>query len=72
MSERVNVASAGPFIFLNTGMIALQIFDIVWMLISLSMSAALCKTHPELSGWQNVSRSMAWPITLYEVKAGLI
>lgn len=55
---------------LNSPMELLQIFDGVWFLVAFAMSAALTKSHPDLAGWGNVSRSIAWPVTLLEVQRG--
>lgn len=47
-----------------------EILVILWYIVAFAMSAALTKCHPEISGWGNVSRSMAWPVTIYEIKTG--
>jgi CRISPR/Cas system-associated protein Cas7 (RAMP superfamily) len=44
----------------------------LYLCAALAMSAALTKTYPEFAGWGNVSRSMAWPVTIYEIYAGLM
>lgn len=51
-------------------MFILQSLIAIWFTASLAMSAALTKHYPQLAGWGNVSRSIAWPITLLEVYWG--
>ena len=43
-----------------------------WFIVAFAMSAALTKHYPEFAGWGNVSRSIAWPVTIYEVATGII
>jgi hypothetical protein len=48
----------------------LELFTLFWGIVSLGMSAALTVHYPQYAGWDNVSRSIAWPITLYELLSG--
>ena len=45
---------------------------IYWFIIAFAMSGALAVKCPRFSGWDNVSRSIAWPITLYEITLNMI
>lgn len=51
-------------------MFILQCLLSIWFFAALAMSAALTKHYPGIAGWGNVSRSIAWPVTLYEVHLG--
>lgn len=50
----------------------LEIITVAYSLAAFGMSAALTKTYPQYAGWRNVTRSIAWPVTLYEVYADLM
>lgn len=43
-----------------------------WMTAALGMSLALTKHYPDMGGWDNISRAVAWPVTLWEVNQGLL
>lgn len=34
------------------------------------MAVALAQFYPNYRGWQRLSRSLAWPVTLYELISG--
>ncbi len=40
----------------------------VWMMASVAMSFALTKNFPDMKTWDNFSRSIAFPVTLWEMK----
>ena len=45
---------------------------LMWTIIASAMSATLATRRPHLSGWGNVSRSIAWPVTIYEIHKDLL
>lgn len=51
---------------------ALDVLIAVYYTAAIGMSFALNRYHPELSSLNLLSRSMAWPVTVYEVKSDLI
>jgi hypothetical protein len=52
--------------------VSLQVGEIVYFTAAAAMSFALHKYYPHLHGWGNVSRSLGWPVTLYEIKKGML
>ncbi len=52
--------------------LALDVFLTLWFITALAFSAALTTSFPHIAGWANVSRSIAWPVTLYEIHKGLL
>ena len=46
----------------------LDYFLSVWFMASMGMSFALVRHHPQMGSWDNMSRSFAWPVTLWEIK----
>jgi len=53
-------------------MFALQVFLVIWFAATLAMSMALVRIYPRMDSWLNVSRSIAWPVTLLESYWGMI
>jgi len=53
-------------------MLFLQIFLVLWLAVALAMSAALIRVYPQMDSWINVSRSVAWPVTLLEAFWGML
>jgi hypothetical protein len=53
-------------------MFILQSLLVLYLTAAIAMSAALCRHYPQFMGWANVSRGMAWPVTIYEIVSGLI
>ena len=51
-------------------MFILHVALVIWFTAALAMSAVLTKQYPDLNGWGNVSRSIAWPVTMWEVSLG--
>ena len=49
-------------------LLMIDMFIVFWYSTALGMSASLCRTYPDLTGWGNVSRSIAWPVTILELK----
>lgn len=45
----------------------LDIFVCFYITGALTMSVVLCRECPELTGFGNVSRSLGWPVTIYEI-----
>lgn len=45
---------------------------LIYFCAAVAMSIWLTREFPEFNGWGNVSRAIAWPVTVYEINEELI